>query len=280
MTDDSQKLSIIRKICYSILLIGLIGCGSEEVVVTRTPRPVSTISELFGVQPTSTPQHTPTPFPTLELVTAVTQTPTLTTSETAEIATRPNISSFIIYDDQLHADWSLDDSTVNYDVTHEDETFRGVYALEVERDLNVENGFVPLLQMNLLSEATRSFPVDEIDTVSLWIYSGNGSLGVRDISLGVVLSTEPFPSDSAIVNVMELELTLFGLEEAIQPDTWVQLRYSPQELVVDETFAYLTGIYIENNVGFTQTILVDAVEITFLADEQVWQSAELVAITP
>lgn len=192
----------------------------------------------------------------------------------------PDSPSFVIYDEELHPDWSLDGSTVTFDLTHTGDSLQGRYALEVERKLNIDNdaAFLPTLALNLLPEAERPFPLAEIDTVSLWIYSGNGSLGVRDLSLGVVLSTEPFPSATATLNVIELELGMFGIEETIQPDTWMQLTYSPQELALDASFAYLTGIYIENNVGFTQAILVDRVEIQFLTNEEVWQSAEMVAI--
>ncbi len=285
MKDVFQKLPFILSGFGILLLWLLVSCAADEPAQGNTVRPISTVSDLFGVQPTKTPAPTPTARPPVDIVVAVPQTATSTISETVSAITptvppaQTTLPNMVIYDELLHPDWSLEGSTVNFDLTYRGEAFRGVYALEVERILS-DDPFFPILEMNLLPEAARSFPLAEIDNVSLWIYSGNGSLGVRDLSLGVVLSTEPFPSDSATLNVIELDLAMFGLEEAIEPDTWVQLRYSPQELAIDESFAYLTGLYIENNVGFTQTILVDAVEIQFLAVEEVWQSAELVAITP
>ena len=61
---------------------------------------------------------------------------------------------------------------------------------------------------------------------------------------------------------------IFGFNDAIPPDTWVQVEVWLDELLFDPEYKYVTGIYIKNGEDFRDTIWIDQVELVTTPDTQ------------
>ena len=112
--------------------------------------------------------------------------------------------------------------------------------------------------------------------VRFWLYSGDATIGTQDLAVSVVGSNK-YPywvwNDSSVTNdndpvFSETRLQYLGFNDAIPPDTWVQVEVWLDELLFDPEYKYVTGIYIKNGEDFRDTIWIDQVELVTTPDTQ------------
>ncbi len=255
---------------FSLLLITLfISCTSTADPTpaggfpTPTQHPAfasatdNSILEAETSQPSSTSQPLPSPIPT-----SLPFTPTSVPQPTRELLT-----SIDIYADSLDPDWTIQEDMgmdVEMDVTDVIRGGRTAVSLTPNRDFGMafftinENSRQPYLR-------------DEVVEISFWLNGGNRAIDPNSIIVTMAGSNN-FPywveDDKSVINrgdtpspFSKTQLYFLGFDNAIPPQTWVEVRIRLDELLYDPEYRYVTGFFIQNDEGFFQTIYIDDVKI-------------------
>lgn len=233
---------------------------TREAVATETqtndsPSNVPTIASLFIEPNTPEPTATSTPFPT---------SPPL----------RPNFLltdaiTKTIYDDALNENWAiLEDTGSIFDTASDIRVRSGQHSIAFTPQVDFA-----MLFFTVKPETTVSYPFGEVIGISFWLNSGDDYLQLDELAISVVGSNEinywvanddsvKFPAGETF---SETRLYFLGLNRSIPPETWVEVYLPIDSLIYDPEYQFITGFYLKNDVGFTNTIYIDDVNFIMLA---------------
>lgn len=200
------------------------------------------------------------------------------TPEAAPTRQAPEYVEAALFEDELDASWSLDQSSgVTYDLYDTSHWFS-----EVDPQRKLDSGAVTIaatpleefgtLHFSVRKGARTAYPRDEVLGISMWINSGSDILDTDDLSVTVIGSNDlPYwsPDDYSVFADVdeffsETRLYYLGLNRAIPPDTWAHVVVWLDDLEFDPHYEFVTGFYIKNDAGFSHTYYVDNVSLLTL----------------
>ena len=191
------------------------------------------------------------------------------------IATQIELRNVMIYDDELDANWTVEQSTdvrANlWDTTH------WFQKLHPQLDLNSGSTAIAVspqadygsLFFTVRPESTTAYKRADLLGVSFWLNSGSTTLGTDDLAIAVIGSNQQ-PIWSAVDNSVfadqsgafsETRLYFLQINRAIPANTWVNIIVWLNELEYDPVYQYVTGFYIKNDMGFRDTYYIDRVTL-------------------
>jgi hypothetical protein len=195
----------------------------------------------------------------------------------AEVTEDERIAEIVIYDDQLAANWTAEQSYwVDYDLAATDYVYTGTRAIAITPSREASKFFLAVE-----SPPEVAYDRDEIIGVSFWLSGGAGLIENDDLVVSVLGSnayTHWVPDDTSVSEQLEEELTdglpLFSetrlyfldINRPIPPNTWVEVIVWLDNLIYDPPYNYITGIYLKNDADFLQTYYID--RVSFLVDQQ------------
>ena len=244
-----MKLAIkLSAFVLTVLLIaaGLVGCGGE----TALPPP-PTISTFFTgtAIPTIRPTFTPDGF----------GLPTQTPRPTPDISYR----NIVIFDDEVSDNWRLDADRMDFEITN-----RVVYSGSNAIRVSPEDDFAAFLVV--VDEFTQiAYPKESIWGYSFYLSGGSGFLGHEDYALAAQGSNFyeywlAFDESARVGEgpiFSESLLYYFQLNNAIPPNTWVQIEVALDDLIFDPPYSFFTGFYMKNDFGVSDTFYIDQIEL-------------------
>ena len=259
-----------------LLVVVVLGCNistpkSETTAVSPTTNPIFE-------QPTPSPtvQVTPTltPTPTIAVTVVVTSaeptlTPTVTAilTATAESITATPLPSITLYDEALHPDWELEQSSMRYDLQYQLNAYKGVYSLSAQPTTDLRQ-----LIFTVKENAQRPYLRQNIIGITFWLYSGDDYLSKSDLTMTILGSNKyPYwrPDDTSVTNIYtpifsETRLEFLGVTNTIPPNTWIYITNWIDDRIFDPKYEYVVGFYLKNEPGFLRTVLIDDVNIMLL----------------
>jgi hypothetical protein len=203
--------------------------------------PVITL-ETEPVKPT--PDETPTPSPT---------------------ATPEILPTVLIYDDNLNNNWYLSTSQgIKYYLQNKTIAHNGSYAMALTPTRDYGN-----LVFTVKANSKDVYLREQTLGIRFWLYTGEATVGTDDLIVSVIGSNK-YPywrwNDTSVTNendptFPETRLYYLDFNDAIPPQTWVQVEVWLDKLVDEPEYTYVTGIVIKNGVDFRDTIYIDQVEL-------------------
>jgi len=252
----------MRRLHWLMCLALVASCGGEASNMPVSNSATPTVSSRFRPvtitpwpTPTPRPTRTPAPAPTPSPVEPAAAAPTATTA----------VTEVVIFADVLNPDWLVQSSVgMNYSVRDRTRVHSGTTAIRITPAQDFG-----MFLFSVKQGATQVYTRADAFEVSLWLNSGDQEVGVEDLAVAVVGSNaQPYwVANDASVAVddkqffSESRLNYLGVNTAIPPDTWVELRVPLDQLPYEPEYTYITGIYIKNDAGFRQTIFLDDVLI-------------------
>lgn len=256
-STESNSLQIAEPV-PTLHLIFMEDQSQEEISVISRVEPATFTREPQERQATATEEITPTISPTV----LPTATPTFAPTSTP---TLENLPTVVVYDETLNENWSLVASSgIEFVLQKRGISQSGTYSMAI----------TPLQDYGTLAFTVR-FASKEVYLreqtlgVRFWLYTGEAVVETDDLSVSVVGSNEvPYWkwNDQSVTNIYEplfSETRLYDLDfnQAIPPDTWVQVEVWLDELEFDPVYQYVTGIFIKTGEDFRNTIYIDQVEL-------------------
>lgn len=128
----------------------------------------------------------------------------------------------------------------------------------------------------------RTYRREDVLGLSLWLRSSEGIIQPDGLAVAVVGSNE-FPNwvefDDSVEfakgeSFSETRLYFMGIGRAITSETWVEATVMLDDLIYDPEYAYVTAIYLKNDEGLRQTVLVDDISL-LIAEDGVTKSVPL-----
>ncbi len=288
-----SRLLVILGLWMLVVLTGCIpGTGSETEEISGLPTP--TIHPFFqaGVatpvasetaSPSSAAPATDTPVSPTAAPGVITPTLTVVPELQPDIS-QTQTMTITIYADELSSDWQLlesDTVETNLSDTTRVHNGRSSIAITPSEDFSA--------QLFVLSEeAERAYPQDRLVAIYFWLNSGDDFLALEDLAF-TILGSNDYPyyvaeDESVFIDgefpFSETPLYYLGLNQAIPPDTWVEVEVLLDNLVFDPVYEYVTGFYIKNDAGYFNTFYVDDISFMMLADEEVSETAVLQTTPP
>jgi hypothetical protein len=247
----------------------LLGCASEqpgaaeqEAVPTTSPifqgspMPALATAVTSGARP---PAAAVTPLVRQQSRSTPTQTPQSEEVRTVEV---------VVYDDELHGDWSLDRSQgVQYDPRSTAYVHDGGYSLSVTPTSDYGT-----LLFSVREGASTQYLRDRLLEVRLWLNSGAQEVANDAFAITVIGSNaQPHwvPDDRSVMLgersfFSESRLYYLGVNRAIPPETWVDLTIKMDELPYEPDYRYVTGVYLKADAGVRNTIHLDRLTLLVL----------------
>ncbi len=238
---------------------------ANEDQITAVP----TIASLFSIRSTSTPRPPSTPRATLP-------------SPTRDL-TSVDTESFVIYDDELDANWEIldnPDADIDLASTNQANSGQNAIAFTPKKDFTT-------LFFAVTPDADKTFTYEETLGFSFWLNSGDDYIEPDELAVTVIGSNDFTywnPDDTSADlpsggSFSETRLYHLGLNGSIPPNTWVQIYVWIDNLVYDPISNYITAFYIKNDEGFYNTIYVDDVEVILLEQttDQVVEDAPVIS---
>lgn len=179
-------------------------------------------------------------------------------------AARANLTELIIFDEQVHANWSLETSQnmqVNAANTTRAQAGKTAIAATPQQDFAT-------LYFTVRRDAKDNYPRSRVWGVSVWL-NGDGVIGPEDLALTIVGSNQnPYwvAEDKSVTLddkhfFSETRLYYLGVTREIPANTWVELTVQTDKLPYDPEYQYVTGIYFKTEKGFRKTFYVDRVTL-------------------
>jgi hypothetical protein len=241
---------------------------TQEPVDENHLTAVPTVASLFSIRSTSTPRPPATPRATLP-------------SPTRDL-TSVDTESFVIYDDELDANWEIldnPDADIDLASTNQANSGQNAIAFTPKKDFTT-------LFFAVTSDADKTFTYAETLGFSFWLNSGDDYIEPDELAVTVIGSNDFTywnPDDTSADlpsggSFSETRLYHLGLNGSIPPNTWVQIYVWIDNLVYDPISNYITAFYIKNDEGFYNTIYVDDVEAILLEQttDQVVEDAPVI----
>ncbi|MGB0385846.1 MAG: hypothetical protein ACPGWR_13590 [Ardenticatenaceae bacterium] len=222
----------------------------------RTPVAGQDSSSLFTQKEMPTLVPTPTRFPS----------PTVNPTTPTPIPAR--FRDLTIYDDQLDANWTLENSFgVAYDAESTSTVYTGTAAISVVPEVDFGSFF-----FTVAPESTQEYLRSEVLGIRFMLNSGDDYLALEDMALSVWGSNE-LPYWSADDNSVEFpiaqesfsetRLYFLGINKDIPPNTWVEAELWMDQLVFDPDYVYLTGFRLKHGGGYRTNYYIDNVALIF-----------------
>lgn len=244
------------------LLIGwlLSGCAAESPMIVNAP----TIVPIFQIE---TDEANETPTPTLPPI--VTQAPTI-----AAATPTPSYQEVLVYDDEIGAGWTVDYSEqVTLDTENTTHWFEAM-----DRTAGVDSGAVAMLvtpqegwgtlRFTLQPQAIVSYQRDKVQGISFWLNSNNSYMSNDALVVTVVGSNQQTyweaNDTSALTQVgyfPEIPLYDLAVNDAIPPNTWVQVILSMDKLLFGPEYEHVTGIIIKTKSFQNRAFHIDRVAL-------------------
>ena len=268
-----QMLPIITHLPAALTQPGVEAPISEAVpLVANGATP--TVAALFLAQPSKAASPTakgqgvpitlqPTPQTNNQATTAATQ---------AQAAVYPAV---VIYDDQLNASWSVEqsaNSAINLAAT--DLNFQSLDRQQAHSSGATSIAITPQADYGTLfftvrPESGAVYQRQSVLGVSFWLNSGSSGIGPADLAIAVVGSNvfaywtpddqSVFPDKKGAFS--ETRLYFLKINRTIPPHTWLNLVVWLNDLQYDPVYQYVTGFYLKNDVGFRSTYYLDQVAL-------------------
>lgn len=197
---------------------------------------------------------------------------TTTAAPQAQAAVYPEV---VIYDDQLNASWSIEQSTksainlaatdLNFqslDLQQEHSSGATTIAVTPQADYGT-------LFFTVRPESGAVYQRQSVLGVSFWLNSGSSGIATDDLAIAVVGSnTLPYwtPDDQSVFPdkkgaFSETRLYFLKINRTIPPNTWLNLVVWLKDLQYDPVYTYVTGFYLKNDAGFRSTYYLDQVAL-------------------
>ncbi len=233
------------------------GMQSETGAVTKI---VPTLAPIFvPQQSTDTPAVAPriTPLPT--------ETPV--TNKQRET----NTKYITIYSDGINPDWEIVQNTeVLISETGRPNTYEGRLALQV----------TPLQDFGQIifrvkPEAQKAYLRSQVLALIMWISGGPNYIDTDDLAV-TVFGSNQYPywvADDQSVSegpdspFSETRLYFLGLNNAIPPNTWVEVVNWLDNLIYDPDYRYVTGFYVKNDEGFEIPYYIDEISLLMIDNQ-------------
>ena len=190
----------------------------------------------------------------------------------AQAAVYPEV---VIYDDQLNASWSVEQSAksainlaatdLNFqslDLQQEHSSGATTIAVTPQADYGT-------LFFTVRPESGAVYQRQSVLGVSFWLNSGNTGIGPDDLAIAVVGSNAvPYwtPDDQSVFPdkkgaFSETRLYFLKINRTIPPNTWLNLVVWLNDLQYDPVYQYVTGFYLKHDAGFRSTYYLDQVAL-------------------
>jgi hypothetical protein len=252
-------------------LLGVValGCASEPPGAAEG-RPAPTTSPIFQGSPLPAPTkaatgvaRSPGAVPTPRIRQQTSPTP-VQTPRAAEVRTE----EVVIFDDDIHGDWSLDRSQgVRYDPRSTAYVHDGTYSLAVTPTSDYGT-----LLFSVREGASTQYLRDRLLEVRLWLNSGAQEVANDAFTITVIGShAQPHwvPDDRSVMLdersfFSETRLYYLGVNRAIPPETWVDLTIKMDDLPYEPDYRYVTGVYLKADAGVRDTIHLDRLTLLML----------------
>lgn len=233
-----------------------------------------TVAALFLAQPNKavSPTAKAQDVPIILQPTAQTNNRATTAATQAQAAVYPEV---VIYDDQLHPSWSIEQSAksaINLAAT--DLNFQ---SLDLQQEHNSGATAIAVtpqadygtLFFTVRPESGAVYQRQSVLGVSFWLNSGSSGIGPADLAVAVVGSNAfPYwtPDDQSVFPdkkgaFSETRLYFLKINRTIPPHTWLNLVVWLNDLQYDPVYQYVTGFYLKNDVGFRGTYYLDQVAL-------------------
>lgn len=243
--------------------------ATAEADMAIVSRATPTVAALFLAQ------STPVAPPTTEQHAPITLQPTPAPSQPVAQAQAPLYPTVVIYDDQLNASWSVEQSTKStIDLAAQALNFQ---SLDAQQTLSSGAATIAVspqadygtLFFTVRPESGASYARQNVVGVSFWLNSGSAGIGPADLAIAVVGSnTRPYwtPDDHSVFpdnkgKFSETRLYFLKINRTIPPHTWLNLIVWLNELQYDPIYQYVTGFYLKSDAGFRSTYYLDQVSL-------------------
>lgn len=260
-----------------LLAVIVLGCNistpkGESTPISPTTNPIfATASPTMEATPTMTPTATISSSVAPTLSAEPTLTPTLATVVTPTVQPTPTVvPSITLYDEALHPDWEVVQSSMRYDLQSQLAAYKGVYSLSAQPTTDLRQLFFTVKET-----AQRPYLRRNIIGITFWLYSGDDYLSKNDLTMTILGSNQyPYwrPDDQSVTNLYtpifsETRLEFLGVTNSIPPNTWIYITNWIDDRVFDPKYEYVVGFYLKNETGFLRTVLIDDVNIVLLESQ-------------
>ncbi len=224
-------------------------------IINSTPV-APTVASLFNIAATLTPRSSSTPYPTLPPYRPV-------------IRQETGVTEFI-FDDDLSSGWEiLGDAETLIDVSSDLRVYEGERSIAFTPDADFTRLFFTL------EEGTeKSYRAEDVIGVSFWLNGGDDFIGLDQLAVAVIGSNDyaywnpdddsvEFPSGEWF---SETRLYFLGFNDAIPPETWVEVFLRLDTLIYDPLYKYVVGFYLKNDAGYENTLYIDNVSLLLLEE--------------
>lgn len=188
--------------------------------------------------------------------------------EPTPAATRQPVQKIVdepLFDDKLSADWSTEQSIgVQAFFTDTEHLYTGNAGISVtpQQDFG-------MLFFTVKQDARKTYGLDRVLGVSVWINSGEQPLDPNNLSITVVGSNDYdywVRNDRSVATdethfFSESRLYYLGIKNTVPPNTWVEAVVWLDQLPYEPDYKYITGIYIKNDEWFRRTFYVDQIHL-------------------
>lgn len=250
-------------LCTLLLVFAMVwlsGCTPEATDVAAAP----TLAAVFQVGDTNaTPTARSTQF---TLATAAPSTVVATPT--------PGYQEVVIFDERLSPGWTVDFSEQvaldREDTTHWFETLNraaGTDAGAVSLLVTPQEGW-GTVRFTLEADATVSYARERVQGVSFWLNSNNSYMSNDALVVTIVGSNERSywtPNDTSALTEVgyfpEIPLYDLAINDAIPPNTWVQVILSMDKLLFGPEYEYVTGIIVKTKSFQNRAFHIDRVAL-------------------
>lgn len=234
-------------------------------------RATPTVAALFLAQRIEV--ATPTPSTDASLMKA--RPSTSASSNQGPLQAPPLYPTMIIYDDQLNADWSVEQSSKTTIALAATEL--QFQPLDAQQTLNSNTATIAVspqadygtIFFTVRPESGASYKRQSVVGISFWLNSGSAGIATDDLAIAVLGSnTLPYwtPDDQSVFpeqkgSFSETRLYFLKINRTIPPNTWLNIVVWLNDLQYDPIYEYVTGFYIKNDAGFRSTYYLDQVAL-------------------
>lgn len=241
-----------------LLLLLVAGCGANiSAPRPAGPLPTPTVAAMFNPVAIATPAPIPTSAPV--------------SFPPREVDPDKQFEEIVIYDEELRAGWSLEQSSgVRYDTAVSGRTYSGSFATSItplqeagEFFLTVERG------------AQEVYTRDQVIGVSFWLNGGPFPISNDSLVMAVVGSNdytywvENDPSIMLSGRVTQADAELFsptrlyylGVNRTVPANQWVEVINWLDDRIYDVDYKYITGMYIRSDRTFFNPFYIDRITL-------------------
>lgn len=270
----------MKRYWFGMLLgmIGLsVGCAlidpnkdaeSLPVLPTPTIHPFFQQKEVVSVPPEPVqPNETMPPSPTTE---GTPESPTATAVFLPTLSP-PNIITKTVYGDALDDNWQLRNiEGIESNFSETDIVHNGRFSIAMRPVAD----FKPFYFI-VKETATETYPASQVLGLNFWLHGGDEYIELSDFAVTVIGSNDyPYwvEGDRSVYTddvfpFSETALYWLDFNDAIPPNSWVEVTLWLDEREFDPIYEYVTGFYLKNDEGFHNEVYIDDISLIMLDEE-------------